>query len=247
MKIICIGRNYAEHAKELNNAVPTEPVFFMKPDTALLIRNRPFYYPGFTNDLHYECELVLRICKLGRHISEKFVHTYYDAIGIGIDFTARDLQQKAKEKGLPWEKAKAFDFSAPVSKFVPVKEFPDLNSISFSLQLNGITVQEGLPWEKAKAFDFSAPVSKFVPVKEFPDLNSISFSLQLNGITVQEGNSKEMIFSFDKIISYVSQFVTLRTGDYIFTGTPAGVGPVKIGDRLEAFLEGKKLLSFEVK
>lgn len=203
MKIICIGRNYAEHAKELNNAVPTEPVFFMKPDTALLIRNRPFYYPEFTADLHYECELVLRIGKLGRHISEKFAHTYYDAIGIGIDFTARDLQQKAKEKGLPWE--------------------------------------------KAKSFDFSAPVSRFIPILEFKDLNNIQFSLQLNGQTVQAGNSRDMIFSFDAIISYVSKFVTLRTGDYIFTGTPAGVGPVKIGDKLEAFLEGEKLLIVPVK
>jgi len=203
MKIICIGRNYAEHAKELNNAVPTEPVFFMKPDTALLIRNRPFYYPEFTADLHYECELVLRIGKLGRHISEKFAHTYYDAIGIGIDFTARDLQQKAKEKGLPWE--------------------------------------------KAKSFDFSAPVSRFIPILEFKDLNNIQFSLQLNEQTVQEGNSRDMIFSFDAIISYVSKFVTLRTGDYIFTGTPAGVGPVKIGDKLEAFLEGEKLLIVPVK
>jgi 2-keto-4-pentenoate hydratase/2-oxohepta-3-ene-1,7-dioic acid hydratase in catechol pathway len=203
MKIICIGRNYAEHAKELNNAVPKEPVFFMKPDTALLIRNRPFYYPDFTHDLHYECELVLKICKLGRHISEKFAPTYYDAIGIGIDFTARDLQQQAKEKGLPWE--------------------------------------------KAKAFDFSAPISRFIPVSEFKDLNNIHFTLHLNGQTVQEGNSSDMIFSFDKIISYVSQFVTLRTGDYIFTGTPAGVGPVKIGDKMEAFIEGEKLLKVEVK
>jgi len=203
MKIICIGRNYAEHARELNNAVPTEPVFFMKPDTALLIRNRPFYYPEFTNDLHYECELVLRIAKLGRHISEKFAHTYYDAVGIGIDFTARDLQQKAKEKGLPWE--------------------------------------------KAKSFDFSAPVSRFIPVSEFKDLKNIRFSLQLNGQTAQEGNSGDMIFSFDAIISYISRFVTLRTGDYIFTGTPAGVGPVKIGDKLEAFLEGEKLLKVEIR
>jgi acylpyruvate hydrolase len=203
MKIICIGRNYSEHAKELNNAVPTEPVFFIKPDTALLIRNRPFYYPDFTNDLHYECEIVYRICKVGKAIPEKFAHTYYDAIAMGIDFTARDQQQKAKEKGLPWE--------------------------------------------KAKAFDFSAPVSSFIPISEFPDLNNLNFSLNLNGKTVQEGNSKDMIFNIDTVISHVSRFVTLRTGDYIFTGTPAGVGPVKIGDRIEAFLEGKKMMWCEIK
>ncbi len=203
MKIICIGRNYSEHAKELNNAVPAEPVFFIKPDTALLIRNRPFYYPEFTHDLHYECELVYRICKVGRHISPKFAHTYYDALALGIDFTARDLQQQAKEKGLPWE--------------------------------------------KAKAFDFSAPVSSFVPVSDIPDPGNLSFSLTLNGNTVQQGNSRDMIFPIDTLIAYVSRFITLRTGDYLFTGTPAGVGPVKIGDRLEAFLEGKKMLGFDIK
>jgi len=203
MKIICIGRNYSEHARELNNTIPTEPVFFIKPDTALLIRNRPFYYPDFTTDLHYECELVFRICKLGRHINEKYAHSYYDAVGLGIDFTARDLQQKAKEKGLPWEKAKAFDYSAPVSGFIPVKEFKDLKNLEFNLLLNG---------EK-----------------------------------VQQGNSGDMIFPVETLIAYVSKFVTLRTGDYLFTGTPAGVGPVKIGDRLEAYLEGKKMLACEIK
>lgn len=203
MKIICIGRNYSEHARELNNAVPAEPVFFMKPDTALLIRNRPFYYPAFTRDLHYECELVLRINKLGRHISEKFAHTYFDAIGIGIDFTARDLQQQAKEKGLPWE--------------------------------------------KAKAFDFSAPISTFMPVSEFPDLKNIRFSLLKNSVKVQDGNSGDMIFDFHTLIAYVSRFVTLRTGDYIFTGTPAGVGPVAIGDKLEAFIGERKMLQCIIK
>ncbi|MBK7028529.1 MAG: fumarylacetoacetate hydrolase family protein [Bacteroidales bacterium] len=203
MKIICIGRNYSEHAKELSNAIPTEPVFFLKPDTALLIRNRPFYYPEFTSDLHYECEIVYRICKVGKHISPAFAHTYYDAVALGIDFTARDLQQKAKEKGLPWE--------------------------------------------KAKAFDYSAPVSSFRPISEFPDVNNLNFHLTLNGETVQKGNSSEMIFPIDTLISYVSQFITLRTGDYIFTGTPAGVGPVKIGDRLEAFLEGKRMMWCEIK
>jgi acylpyruvate hydrolase len=203
MKIICIGRNYSEHARELNNAIPTEPVFFIKPDTALLIRNRPFYYPEFTHDLHYECEIVYRICKVGKHIPHKFASSYYDAIAIGIDFTARDLQQKAKEKGLPWE--------------------------------------------KAKAFDFSAPVSSFLPLSEFSDRNNLGFNLTLNGKTVQEGNSKDMIFDIDTLISYISRFITLRTGDYIFTGTPAGVGPVVIGDRLEAFLQGKKMLWCEIK
>jgi len=203
MKIICIGRNYVEHAKELNNPVPEKPVFFMKPDTALLLKNNPFFYPDFTSDLHFETELVLKICKNGRHIEEKFANTYYDEIGIGIDFTARDLQAECKKKGLPWE--------------------------------------------IAKAFDQSAPMGKFLHVSEFKDFGNINFELKINGETKQKGNSRDMIFSFDKIISYVSQFVTLRTGDYIFTGTPEGVGPTKISDHFEAFIEGKKLLSFNVK
>ena len=203
MKIICIGRNYAEHAKELNNAVPTEPVYFMKPDSALLIRNRPFFYPDFTKDLHYECEIVLRIGKVGKCINEKFALTYIDAIVVGIDFTARDLQQKAKEKGLPREKAKAFDFSAPVSSFIPVEEFADMQQIEFHLLKNG---------EK-----------------------------------VQHGNTRDMIFSYPAIIAYVSQFMTLKTGDYIFTGTPAGVGPVVIGDKLEAYIGEKKMLTVNIK
>jgi len=203
MKIICIGRNYAEHAKELNNAVPTEPVYFMKPDSSLLIRNRPFFYPDFTHDLHYECEIVLRINKVGKCIQEKFALSYIDALGIGIDFTARDLQQKAKEKGLPWE--------------------------------------------KAKAFDFSAPVSSFIPVEEFDDIQQVEFSLKKNGLTVQSGNTKDMIFRYPAIIAYVSQFMTLKTGDYIFTGTPAGVGPVHIGDKLEAYIGDKKMLTVNIK
>jgi 2-keto-4-pentenoate hydratase/2-oxohepta-3-ene-1,7-dioic acid hydratase in catechol pathway len=198
MKIICIGRNYSEHAKELNNPVPAEPVFFMKPESAQLRNNQPFFYPEFSNDIHYEAELVLHINKVGRNIQEKFASTYYDGIGVGIDFTARDLQQKAKEKGLPWE--------------------------------------------MAKAFDFSAPVSNFLPIESFADLNDITFGLFKNGEVVQKGNSRDMIFSFDTIIAYVSRFVTLKQGDYIFTGTPAGVGPVKIGDKLEAFIGDKKLL-----
>lgn len=203
MKIICIGRNYIEHAKELNNPVPEKPVFFMKPDTALLLKNNPFFYPSFTSDLHYETELVLKICKNGRHIEEQFAAKYYDEIGIGIDFTARDLQADCKKKGLPWE--------------------------------------------MAKAFDQSAPMGKFLPVKSFNDLKNINFELKINGVSKQTGNSRDLIFSFEKVISYVSQFVTLRTGDFLFTGTPEGVGPTSIGDHFEAFIEGKKLLSFNVK
>ena len=194
MKIICIGRNYTEHAKELNNQVPDNPVFFLKPDTALVIRNRPFYYPDFSSDIHYETELVLKICKVGKSVPEKFAPDFFESIGIGFDFTARDLQQKCKEKGLPWEIAKGFDYSAPISQ-------------------------------------------EFIPKKTFKDLNNIHFHMELNGNKVQDGNSADMIFSFNKIISYVSTFMTLRTGDLIFTGTPAGVGPVKIGDKLHAFLE----------
>jgi acylpyruvate hydrolase len=203
MKIICIGRNYLEHAKELNNPVPSSPVFFLKPETSLLTRNRPFYFPDFSEDIHYETEIVLRICKVGKNISERFAHTYYDAIGLGIDFTARDLQQKAKEKGLPWEPAKAFDNSAPISAFIPVTELQNVHNLEFSLQINGVVVQKGL--------------------------------------------ASEMIFSYEKIISYISGFITLKMGDMIFTGTPAGVGPVKIGDRLEAYLGERKMLSFLIK
>lgn len=204
MKIICIGRNYADHAKELNNAVPIEPVFFFKPDTAILPKKQPFYIPDFTSDLNYEVELVVRINKLGKNIKEKFAHTYYDEIGIGIDFTARDLQQKCKEKGLPWEKAKGFDYSAPMGQ-------------------------------------------KFIPVNEFDSLDDINFRLEKNGEIVQTGNSSQMIFKIDQIISYLSQFVTLKIGDFIFTGTPAGVGKVEIGDKLEAYIESEKLLSLEIK
>jgi acylpyruvate hydrolase len=203
MKIICIGRNYVEHAKELNNPVPAKPVFFMKPDTALLQKRNPFYYPEFSNDIHYETELVLKICKNGRHIEERFAHTYYDEIGIGIDFTARDVQAECKKKGLPWE--------------------------------------------IAKAFDQSAPLGKFLPKSTFANLQDISFSLKINGETRQQGNSQNMIFSFDQIIAYVSKFITLKTGDLIFTGTPEGVGPTKIDDHFEAFIGDTKLLSFNVK
>ena len=203
MKIICIGRNYVDHIKELNNAIPASPVFFLKPDTALLTRNRPFYYPDFSKNIHYEVELVLKVCKVGRNIQKKYAYTYYEEIGIGLDMTARDLQDSAKEKGLPWA--------------------------------------------IAKGFDQSAPISKFIPVKQFRDIRNIHFHLDLNGETVQKGNSLLMIYDFDDIIAYISKFITLRTGDYIFTGTPAGVGPVKIGDLLEAFIEDEKMLSCPIK
>ncbi len=204
MKIICIGRNYALHAKEMNSDVPTEPVFFMKPDTAILPKRTAFYIPEFTNDLHHEIEVVLKICKVGKHIGIKHAHTYYDQIGLGIDFTARDIQQKCKEKGLPWEIAKSFDNSAPISE-------------------------------------------QFIPVSEIKDINNISFSLLNNGVKVQEGNTSDLLFSFDEVISYVSKFITLKIGDLIFTGTPAGVAQVKIGDHLEGFLEGEKMIDLNIK
>lgn len=203
MKIICIGRNYAEHAKELKNDVPTEPVFFMKPDTALLKDGETFYYPDFTKDLHHEIEIVLKINKVGKHIDKQFAHKYYNEIGLGIDFTARDLQTIAKEKGLPWEKAKAFDGSAPIGKFISKNHFQNLNNISFELKINGVSKQNGC--------------------------------------------TKDLLFSFDKIIAYVSQFVTLKVGDLIFTGTPQGVGPVKIGDKLQGFVNNELYLEFEIK
>lgn len=198
MKIICIGRNYIEHAKELSNPIPSIPVFFMKPESALVKGNLPFFYPSFSNDIQYEVELVLHINKVGRNINIKHAHTYYDGIGIGIDFTARDLQQEAKQKGLPWE--------------------------------------------IAKSFDSSAPVSDFIPVEKFTDISNIDFSLSKNDVQVQNGNSADMIFNFSTIISYVSRFVTLKMGDMIFTGTPSGVGPVIIGDKLEGFIGEQKVL-----
>lgn len=203
MKIIAIGRNYAEHAKELNNPVPAQPVIFMKPDTALLKDNKPFYHPEFSNDIHHEIEVVLKICREGKHIAEEFAGRYFQEIGLGIDFTARDIQTKHKEKGLPWE--------------------------------------------LAKAFDNSAPVSRFIPKTNFTDLYNISFSLDVNGKTVQQGNTKDLLFSFERIISFVSGYITLKTGDLIFTGTPAGVGKVTIGDRLAGYLEGEELLDFEIR
>jgi len=203
MKIICIGRNYSDHAKEMNAPLPSKPVFFMKPDTALLPKRNPFYYPDFTKDLHHELELVVRIARLGKNISEKYAHEYYHEVGLGIDFTARDLKQECKEKGLPWEIAKSFEHSAPLSE-------------------------------------------RFVPIQEL-DLDTTSFELLKNGVAVQSGHVKDMIFSIDKLIAYVSQFMTLKIGDLLFTGTPAGVGPVQIGDHLEGFLNGEKLLDLKIK
>ncbi|MBT2563499.1 fumarylacetoacetate hydrolase family protein [Pedobacter sp. ISL-68] len=203
MKIIAIGRNYAEHAKELNNPVPTIPVIFLKPDTAVLKDNKPFYLPDFSDDVHYELEVVLKICKEGKHIAEKFAANYYDEVGLGIDFTARDIQSKHKEKGLPWE--------------------------------------------LAKAFDNSAPISIFHPKSDFEDLYNLNFELKVNGESRQVGHTKDLLFSFEKIISFVSQYITLKKGDLIFTGTPQGVGKINKGDKLEAWLEGKQLLNFDVK
>jgi acylpyruvate hydrolase len=203
MKIIAIGRNYAEHAKELNNPVPTVPVIFLKPDTALLKDNKPFYHPDFSEDVHHELEVVLKISKEGKHISEKFAANYYEEIALGVDFTARDIQSRHKEKGLPWE--------------------------------------------LAKAFDNSAPVSSFVPKTEFGDIYNINFHLDVNGETRQTGNTQSLLFSFEFIIAFVSKYFTLKKGDLIFTGTPAGVAKVNVGDRLEGYLEDKKLIDFLVK
>ncbi len=203
MKIIAVGRNYINHAKELNNPVPEKPVIFLKPDTAVLKDNKDFYYPEFSTDIHYEVEVVLRICNEGKHVSPKFAHKYYDAVGLGIDFTARDIQNQQKEKGLPWE--------------------------------------------LAKAFDHSAVISPLIAKEEFEDLQNLSFSLQKNGITVQEGNTKDVIFGFDDLVVFISKYITLRKGDLIYTGTPEGVGPVHIGDKLEGFLQKKSMFACNIK
>ena len=203
MKIICIGRNYVEHIKELNNEKPDEPVIFTKPDTAILRKDTPFFYPDISQDIHYEVELVLKIKKIGKNIHERFAGKYYEEIGLGIDFTARDLQQKAKNKGLPWA--------------------------------------------LAKGFDGSAPVSDFIPVSEFNNLNDIDFSLKVDGEIRQQGNSGLMLFTFDQIIAYVSRFITLKQGDLLFTGTPKGVGPIQIGNRLEGFIGEEKMLDVAIK
>ena len=203
MKIIGIGRNYTDHAKELNNPVPDSPVVFLKPDTALLKNNAPFYHPDFSSDIHHEVEIIIRIEKEGKNIDPKFAHKYYSSVGIGIDFTARDLQKKLKT--------------------------------------------EGLPWDICKGFNHSAPISSFLPKENFQDLQNLNFHLEVNNKVVQEGNTKDMIFSIDRIIAYVSKFFTLKKGDIIFTGTPKGVGKVNIKDRLSAYIEGQKLLDFEIK
>ncbi|CAN5423863.1 fumarylacetoacetate hydrolase family protein [soil metagenome] len=203
MKIICVGRNYVEHIKELNNEQPEDPVIFLKPETAIPLKNEPFFYPDFSSDVHYEVEILVKINRVGKNIDEKFAHKYYDEIGVGIDFTARDLQSKLKAKGLPWELAKGF---------------------------NG-----------------SAPISAFVPKTDFPDLQNLNFHLDINGETKQLGNTSLMLFKIDYLISFVSRYFLLQQGDILFTGTPKGVGPVKIGDQLTAYIEDKPMLTFDVK
>lgn len=203
MKIFCVGRNYINHARELNNAVPEEPVIFMKPPTALLRNGKPFFIPAFSNDIHYETELIVKISKNGKHIESEFVKNYYDELTVGIDFTARDVQNKLKEKSLPWELAKGFDFSAGVGTWI----------------------------------EFTKEMKK----------SSISFRLDINRKTVQQGNSSDMIFSIDSLIMYISKFFKLQAGDLIYTGTPAGVGSLKTGDVLEAFVGDESLFYCEIR
>ena len=203
MKIICIGRNYTDHIEELANERPEDPVVFLKPDTSLVLKNQPFFIPPFSNDVHYEVEILVRINRIGKHIQQKFAHKYYDAIGLGIDFTARDLQAKLKSKGLPWE--------------------------------------------KAKAFDGAAVVGDWVNKSELPHVDELQFEMTKNGTVVQQSSSALMLWKVDELIAYVSQFFTLKIGDIIFTGTPAGVGPVAENDVLEGSLEGRQLFSIKVK
>ena len=202
MKIICIGRNYADHISELGNERPSDPIIFLKPDTAIIKNNDPFYFPDFSDEIHHEVEVLVRIDKRGKSIQQEFAYTYYNEIGLGIDFTARDLQTQAKEKGLPWERAKAFNGSAPISPFISKGDL---------------------------------------------DMTNLDFRLAKNGEEVQNGNTSMMLWSIDEIISYVSKFILLKIGDIIFTGTPAGVGPVKIGDRLVGHLQDKEMFNFEIK
>ncbi len=203
MKIICVGRNYTDHIKELENNKPKEPVLFLKPDSSIILNNKPFFIPDFSQNIHYELELIIKISRLGKHIEEKFSHKYYDFIGLGIDFTARDLQSDLKSKGLPWE--------------------------------------------KSKAFDGSCFISKWINKSEFNDVNNLNFNLNKNGKTVQKTNSKLMLWKIDELISYISTFFTLKIGDVIFTGTPAGVGKVSIGDNLEGFIEDNKIFNLNIK
>lgn len=203
MKIICVGRNYTDHIKELENNKPKEPVLFLKPDSSIILNSKPFFIPDFSQNIHYELELIIKISRLGKHIQEKFSHKYYDFIGLGIDFTARDLQSDLKSKGLPWE--------------------------------------------KSKAFDGSCFISKWINKSEFNDVNNLNFNLNKNGKTVQKTNSKLMLWKIDELISYISTFFTLKIGDVIFTGTPAGVGNVSIGDNLEGFIEDNKIFNLNIK
>ncbi len=203
MKIFAIGRNYSDHAKELNSEVPKEPIFFMKPETAVIKNNKPFYIPDFSNEIHYETEIIVKICRNGKSIPEEFAGRYYDEIGIGIDFTARDIQREC--------------------------------------------IKKGLPWEIAKGFDGSAVLGKLVDKNKYADVQNIGFSLDINGTTVQKGNTCDMIFKIDRLISHISRFISLKMGDILFTGTPVGVGPVKIGDHLQAKIEDELLLDFDVK
>lgn len=204
MKIICIGRNYTEHISELKNEKPDEPVIFMKPDTAILLKKQPFFIPDFSEEVHYETEILVKIKKVGKHIQEKFAHKYYDEIGLGIDFTARDLQQKLKEKGLPWEKAKSFDGAAVIGE-------------------------------------------KWLQKRSIKDVNNLNFSLEKNGEVVQKGNTSHMLWKIDELIAYISTFFTLKIGDIIFTGTPAGVGKVAANDRLTGFIEENQVFSIQIK
>lgn len=204
MKIICIGRNYTDHISELKNEKPEDPVIFLKPDTSILLKKQPFFIPDFSEEVHYEVEVLVKIKKVGKHIQSKFAHKYYDEIGLGIDFTARDLQQRLKDKGLPWEKAKAFDGAAVIGE-------------------------------------------KWLPKDSVADVNMLNFSLEKNGETVQKGNTSLMLWKIDELISYVSEYFTLKIGDIIFTGTPSGVGKVSAEDKLTGFIEDKKIFSIQIK
>ena len=203
MKLICIGRNYTDHIKELENEKPTDPVVFLKPDTSILLKKQPFFIPDFSDDVHYEVEILVKIKKVGKHIDKKFAHKYYDDIGLGIDFTARDLQSQLKAKGLPWE--------------------------------------------KAKAFDGAAVIGKWLPKTQFKDINNINFSLKKNEVIVQQGNTELMLWKIDELIEYVSKYFTLKIGDIIFTGTPAGVGKVFANDTLKGYIENEELFSIKIK